>query len=169
VLDAALIARIIIIIAGLAVAIAAGLVFLPIAALVDPTIRAAGAAYSAFGIFALVASSFSWADPEPVGAALLLTLWTVTMMICVAPIVIVSLIGEVARTGSVLFYVMATGFVAAGLPWIAHIHHAGAPETANPVEGRLALLFFLTGACSGFVYWLIAGRGAERAAPHPRG
>jgi hypothetical protein len=167
-LDAELIARTIIIIVALAVAVAAGLVFLPIAALVDPVTRAAGAAFSASGIFALLVTSFSWDGPDQAAGAFLLALWTIAVMICVAPVLLVALIGEVAGIASGLWYVGATGLIAAGLPWIVRIRHLGearADAAAGEVEGRLALVFFLTGALSGFVYWLIAGHKAARALP----
>jgi hypothetical protein len=163
-----LIARTIVVIVALAVAVAAGLVFLPIAALVDPVTRAAGAAFSASGIFALLVASFSWAGPDQAAGAFVLALWTIAVMICVAPVILVALIGEIAGIGSGLWYVGATGLIAAGLPWIVRAHHleqARADAAAGEVEGRLALIFFLTGACSGLIYWLIAGRRAPRALP----
>lgn len=164
-----MIARAIVILAALAVAMAAGLVFLPIAAIVDPVTRAAGAAFSVSGIFALIVASFTGPGPEPAGAAFLLTLWTVAVTICIVPIVVVSLIGEVAATASALFYIVTTGAIAAGLPWLVRARPLGASSgaAAGEVETRLALLFFLTGAFSGFVYWLIAGRGAGRASHSP--
>jgi hypothetical protein len=163
-----LIARTILIIVALAVAVAAGLVFLPIAALVDPVTRAAAAAFSACGIFALLVASFSWIGPERAGGAFLFALWTIAVTICVAPVLVVALVGEVAGIASGLWYVGATGLLAAGLPWIVrarHLGQAGADAAAAEVEGRLALVFFLTGALSGFIYWLIAGRGTARALP----
>ena len=161
-----MIARIIVIIAALAVAVAVALVFLPIAAFVDPVTRAAAAAFSVFGIFDLFVAAFSWPNAQPQGTAFFYALWTVAVMICVAPVLIVALIGEAARTASGLFYVVTTGLVAAGLPWILRARHLGAARVgtdAGALEARLALLFFLTGACSGMIYWLIAGRGARRA------
>lgn len=159
--DATLIARTLVVIAALAVAVAAGLVFLPVAALVDPVTRGAGAAFSAHGIFALLAASASAIGPAQAADAFVFALWSIAMMICVAPVVVVALVGEAAGTASGLWYVLATGTVAAGLPWLVRAHHAGVDDAAGgQAEGRLALLFFLTGACSGLIYWLIAGRGA---------
>jgi len=157
-----LIARTIVIIAALAVAIAAGLVFLPVAALVDPVTRAAAAAFSVCRIFALLVASFSWVGPDRAAGAFVLALWTIAVTICVAPVVVVALIGEVAGIASGLWYVAATGLLAAGLPWIVRARHfgpAGADAAAGAVEGRLALVFFLTGALSGFLYWLSPGAG----------
>ena len=165
-----MIARTFIVIAALAIAIAAGLAFLPIAALVDPVTRAAGAAVSASGILALLVDAFFGADPNQAAGTLFLALWTIAVMICVVPVVLVALIGEAAGISSGLWYVGATGLIAAGLPWILRARQLGqarADAAAAEVEGRLALIFFLTGACSGLIYWLIAGRGAARIAPRP--
>ena len=163
-----MLARTILVIVALAVAVAVGLVFLPIAVFVDPVTRAAGAAFSTWGIFALLAASFSWIGPDRAADVLLLALWTIAVTICVAPVLVVALIGEVAGIASSLWYVGATGLLAAGLPWIVrarHLDDARADAAASAIEGRLALIFFLSGACSGFIYWLIAGRGAGRALP----
>lgn len=163
-----MIARTIVVVVALAVAIAAGLVFLPIAALVDPVTRNAGAAFSASGILALIVASFSWASPDRAAGAFFFALWSIAIAICVAPVLLVALVGEVAGIASGLWYVGATGLVAAGLPWIIrarHLRQVRADAAIGEVEGRLALIFFLTGACSGLIYWLIAGRGAARALP----
>jgi hypothetical protein len=162
-----LIARSVIILAALAVAIASALVFLPIAALLDPVTRAAGVVFSASSIIAVIDAFFTPPAEGP-DTALLFALWILAVTICVAPIFIVSLIGEATGTASPLFYVAATGVIAAGLPWLLRARYLGkASESVagGEVELRLALLFFVTGACSGFVYWLIAGHGAGRASP----
>jgi hypothetical protein len=96
--------------------------------------------------------------------AFLATLWTLTVTICVAPVLIVSLVGEVARATSVLFYVAGTGLLAAALPWSLHARHLEA-SSFQALGPRLSALFFLTGACAGLVYWLIAGRGAKPSQP----
>lgn len=161
-----MIVRPILIVVALAVAVAFGLAFLPLAVLVDPVTRAAAFAFSVDRILAFLAAAFSWPDRAP--DAIVVAAWTLAVTVCVVPILVVALIGELAGAACLLWYVGATGLLAAGLPWIVrarHLGRAGARVVGGEVEARLALVFFLTGVLSGFIYWLIAGRGAARASP----
>jgi len=95
--------------------------------------------------------------------ALLGFLWTSAMLICAVPLILTGLVGEVAGLRTPLWYCCATGLLAAAMPWLARAaFHLKETTQANPLELRLALLFFLTGAAGGLVYWLIAGHGAGR-------
>lgn len=143
-----------------AVAIGAGLVFVPIAALVDPVTRAAGFALTQYAVLALDAD---YAVGPAGGDLALLTrfIWLAVVMVCGVPVIVVVLIGEIARVRALLWYASATGFVAASAPWLirATLH---LPRAAgyNFAELRFALVFFLGGLISGSVYWLLAGRDA---------
>ena len=70
---------------------------------------------------------------------------------------VAALIGEAAGARSLVWYSGVSGLLAGASPWIARA--AKGLERAQSVtdaEGRLALLFFLTGALTGAIYWLIA-------------
>ena len=124
-----------------AVAIGAGLVLLPVAALVDAEI----------------------ADGLDCGGLPALTrfVWVAVMTVCVVPVVAAASIGEVAKVRALSWYAGATGLAAASAPWLirATLH---LPRAAgyNFAELRFALVFFFAGLISGSVYWLLAGRDA---------
>ncbi len=144
-----------------AVAIGAGLVFVPIAALADPVTRAAGFALIQFVAWSVTDTELG--DGPDCGGLPALTrfVWLAVMTVCVVPVVAVVLIGEVARVRALSWYAGATGLAAASAPWLirATLH---LPRAAgyNVAELRFALVFFFAGRISGSVYWLLAGRDA---------
>jgi|GEM_PF-1583205 len=79
-------------------------------------------------------------------------------MLLVAPVVVIGLIGEVARWKSSLWYIAGTGILTAAVPWLLR------PETRVPSPGELYIsaLLALVGAIIGLVYWLIAGKSTRR-------
>jgi hypothetical protein len=77
----------------------------------------------------------------------------------------VALVGEVAGVRAYTWYAGATALIAAAAPTILRAARGGGRlAEASPAEGRFALLFFLAGALTGTIYWLIAVRGRQ-----PRG
>ena len=77
-----------------------------------------------------------------------------------APLALAALIGEIAGARSWSWYVGVTGFLAAASPWIARATRGLAQaHRPSPLEMRIAALFFLTGALTGWIYWLIARPG----------
>ena len=142
------------------VAIGAGLVFVPVAALVDPVTRAAGFALIQYAVLALDAD-FA-AGPEGGDFALLARfVWMAVVMVCAVPVVFVALIGEIARVRTLFWYAIATGCVAASAPWLIRATwHLPRVADYNFAEMRFALVFFFGGLVSGSVYWLLAGRDA---------
>lgn len=80
---------------AMAVAIGAGLVFLPVAALADPVTRAAGFALIQFAAWALADADI--ADGLDGGGLPALTgfVWMAVMTVCVVPVVAVASIGEI--------------------------------------------------------------------------
>src|SRR5438105_15273394 len=92
-----------------AVAIGAGLVFLPVAALADPVTRAAGFALIQFAVWALADAEI--ADGLDCGGLPALTrfVWLAVTTVCVVPVVAVAAIGEVARVRALSWYAGATG------------------------------------------------------------
>jgi hypothetical protein len=82
--------------------------------------------------------------------------------VCVAPLVAVALIGEVAKVRAFAWYSGATGMAAASAPWLIRVA-LRLPRAIDysSVELRFALIFFFTGLISGSVYWFLAGRSAD--------
>ncbi|VTZ51710.1 conserved membrane hypothetical protein [Methylocella tundrae] len=152
---------------GLLVAIAAGLILLPVIAVLDPAAREAGAAFAQF-VFLYLARSGLEGSSAFAGAELARFVWTAAIAVCVAPLIITVLIGESARVRSSIWYVGATGVIAAATPWVARAaFRTTRAISATPEELRFAFVFFLTGAVSGLIYWMIAGRPASDRSAAP--
>ena len=146
---------------AMAVAIGAGLVFLPVVALADPVTRAAGFALIQFAVWLLADADIADGLNGDGLAALIHLVWKAVMMVCAVPVVAVASLGEVARVRALSWYAGATGLAAASVPWLirAALH---LPRAAgyNFAELRFAVVFFVAGLISGSVYWLLAGRAA---------
>lgn len=81
--------------------------------------------------------------------------------VCVLPLGMTVLIGAAARAHSLIWYAGGTACVAALAPWVARAAFgSGKAAGVNTAELQFALIFFLTGAASGSVFWLLAGRDA---------
>jgi hypothetical protein len=92
-------------------------------------------------------------------------IWTAVIAVCVLPLVMTVLIGAAARAHSLILYVGATACVAALAPWLVRAAFGSAKaSSASPGELHFAFVFFLTGAASGFVFWLLAGRSMSARA-----
>jgi hypothetical protein len=159
-----LLRRILVISFAFFIAMSAAALFLPLAALLDPPLRA-------FGFDAVASALFDdplrGGDPGLGLAALGQAFWAILVAVCAAPLAFAALAGELAGARSLVWYGGASGALAAASPWILRAAR-GLPRSvhANPLEIRVALLFFLTGALAGAIYWLIAAReerlGRER-------
>ncbi len=146
---------------AMAVAIGAGLVFLPVAAIIDPVTRAAGFALIQFAVTVLADADI--ADGLNGGGLAALTgfVWMAVVTVCVVPVVAAALIGEVARVRALSWYAGATAAAAASAPWVIRSAlHLPRAADYNFAELRFALIFFVAGLISGSVYWLLAGRNA---------
>ena len=160
------IGRIFVIFAGLACGVAAGVLALPILAIMDPVTREAGFVMFTTSILAAldVASA-----PGEATTTLLLLMRGVLLAICVAPLAMAALLGELAGARSWFWYACCSGGLAAATPfrlrlWAGVERSAAAPEpTTATAESRFLLLFFLVGLIAGSIYWLIAGRNAGKA------
>ena len=73
------------------------------------------------------------------------------------PILLLIVIGEVARIRSALYYVFGGGLALAAIPLATRLGYSGA--TLAPTDA-LWQVFATAGFAGGFIYWLIAGRGA---------
>lgn len=95
-------------------------------------------------------------DPAPAAEAAFSLLGRLGFAILVAPVVLVAIGSELFRLRSGLIQSGAAGLLAALLP-LAMLGLARSPTGA---ELQVISALFLVGAAAGFVYWLIAGRGA---------
>jgi hypothetical protein len=163
-LIAKLLRRILVMCFGFLIAASAGALFLPLAALFDPLVRQVGLEAAASGFFAILDEGAREGDPASGIATLGAVFWAILVAVCAAPLAFAALVGEIAGIRSWAWYVGVSGFLAAASPWIARATQ-GLTRTAHasPLEVRIALLFFLTGATTGAIYWLIAA-GERREA-----
>jgi len=167
-----MIRRLVVMSFGFVVAIGVGAIFLFVSALFDPATRELGFEAVMAGVFAFIDDALRESDPENPIAAFGFVLWAIVVATCVAPLAIAALIGEMAGARALLWYSGVSAVLAGASPWIARAAKGLEPaKEANPLETRIALLFFLTGAVTGAVYWLIAApTPSERAdAPPPPG
>jgi hypothetical protein len=138
------------------VAMGAGLFFLAMASVVSPAV----ALLIGGGIERLLDILFGLAesgiDPAPAAQAAFALIGKLGMAIIVAPVVLVAVGSELFRLRSGLLQSGFTGLLAALLP-LAMLKLSRAPSTA---EIQIISGLFLVGAATGFIYWLIAGRGA---------
>jgi len=140
--------RLISVTVGLLVAIAAAVLVLPILVLFDPAMRESIWIASLRGLDGL-------ADAESVRsipALFMWPLWNVVVAVCVLPVVLAALVGDIAHLRGFAWYAGAAGFFAAPMPWVIA---APLPE-AESMRGSLS--FFLVGVLAGAVYWALAGR-----------
>ncbi len=155
------IGRVFLILVGMVAAIATAFLTLPLLVLFDPLGDGVSLAASLGGFIDLLGESM---DDLPADQAVSLFagfLWWAALMLCVVPVVVTALIGEVASVRSLIWYGGAAGGLAAAMPWLMRAaFHLAEARSATPLELRFALLFFLTGAASGSIYWLICGRRA---------
>jgi hypothetical protein len=162
--------RLILVPIALILAVAASFIFLLVAGLAEPAGRKI---LEGVGWLFLLAVRSDAMQGDPPGSFLTLAtkiIWGATIAIAIVPILITALIGEVARLNSFIFYVLAPAALSAALPWLmrnaraagsAAIRDAAMRSAENQAsEGRLALLLFLSGALSGFIYWAVACRAS---------
>ncbi len=160
------IGRIFIILAGLACGMAGGVIALPVLAILDPVTREAGFAMFLTGVLALVDNAI---EPEDAATSLLLLVHGVALAICIAPLGVAALLGELARLRSWLWYACCSGGLAASMPFLLRLwtgleRRTTAPDSITAAtESRFLLLFFFVGLIAGSIYWLIAGRNAGAA------
>lgn len=149
--------RLILMFFGFVIATGVGAVFLFVSALFDPTTREAGLAPIIGSLFAAVDEALNEGDPAQAFEALGFVIWTAVIATCAAPLAIAALVGEAAGARSIVWYSGVSGMLAGASPWIARAAKGlSRVNSVTDAEGRIALLFFLTGALTGAIYWLIA-------------
>lgn len=144
---------------ALLVALAAGSLFFLIAAVVDPVMAALAGRTLFVGFWSLMDAIVGAENPDAVVLDALFGVGRLTLMLFVLPPVFAALAGEVIGLRRLVWYAGATGLLTAAMPWLLR----ESPRIATPDELRVSLVLGLTGAVAGFVYWLIAGRGAGAA------
>ena len=159
------IARLFLLVLGLAFAVPAGGVTLLVGAFAEPSARDLLVSGGIALLDAIFTEASQGGAPELLAGSVAFGLWALTMTIVVAPPAFTALIGEVVGTRSFVWYGGACGLTTALLPWLMRSRGTVA-GLAGP-EGRLTALLFLSGAVAGLVYWLIAGRSAGRGPPAP--
>ena len=82
---------------------------------------------------------------------------TVAPALTALPAILAAMVGEVLRVRSWLYYVPAGGVALAVVPLLTGASPADLP-TLPP--GQYLTIFAAAGFAGGFVYWLLAGRGA---------
>jgi hypothetical protein len=151
---------------GFVLASGVGAIFLVVSALFDPATREAGLAATMAGIFAVVENALNLGDPSEAVASFVFVIQAIVIAVCVAPLAVAALIGEAAGVRALAWYSGVSGVLAGASPWIARAAKGlEKSQSVSPIEGRVALLFFLTGALTGGIYWLVA---APRAPAEPR-
>lgn len=149
---------------GLMLAIPTGAVFLMIGSILEPSARGLLGDLSLSGMLALMVDLAEGESLEAAGALVFGAILLLSMLL-IAPIVCVALAGELLRLRSYVWYAGMCGLLTAAVPWLLRAGRSGElpgvpTDPAQVAELRITLLLFLTGVASGFVYWLIAGRGA---------
>jgi amino acid permease len=149
------------VLAAMAVGSGTALIVLPLLIIFDPLSSDTGLIASLEGFADLLDRTL---DDLPTGEAVTLFasfIWIAALAICVLPVVVIALIGEIASVRNLIWYSGATGLLSASMPWLLRAtYHLNDVESATPVELHFALLFFLTGTAAGLIYWLICGRRA---------
>ncbi|MBV9976207.1 MAG: hypothetical protein JO105_12525 [Hyphomicrobiales bacterium] len=162
--------RLILVPTGLILAIAVGFIFLLIGGFAEPAGRKV---LEGIGWIFLLAVRADAMRGEPAASYVALAtkiIWGATLAVVVAPVLLTAMIGEAARLRSFIWYVAAPAVLTALTPWLARGARAAGSSAIRDAatrsaqtqadEARLALLLFLSGAVSGFIYWAIAGRDA---------
>ena len=146
---------------ALLVAMGSGMFALLIASVVSPDIALLiGGGFERL-LTALFAQAESGFDPGPTAEAAFTLLGRLGFAIMVAPVALVAIGSELFRIRSGLIQSGLTGMLAALLP-LAMLRLSRAPTAS---ETQIIAALFLVGAATGFVYWLIAGRGAGGERP----
>ncbi len=141
---------------ALLIAFGAGGFFLTLATAFSPALaKLAIGAVGALGdvIFGL---AFEGEDPAPLALAAGWQGLKLAFAILVAPVLVTAIATELFRQPGALLQMTLTGLLAAAFP--AAI--IGLNRLPTGAEAQVLAAFFLTGAVTGWVYWLIAGRGA---------
>jgi hypothetical protein len=163
-----LLARLFLLVLGLAVAVPFGAVTLAAGLTADPAARDLLGALGLAGVESFMSDLLEGVPPDE-ATAYVTALSMGLFALLVAPPTLVALVGEILGVRSFVWYGGATGALTAGLPWIARARQTAGVSPALQAESRIMALLFLAGAVSGLGYWLVAGRSAGRRHSSPTG
>lgn len=146
---------------ALLLAIACGTAILGLGMMLDPVSREVLGRLGLVGLFSGLNDLASGIGPETLLFALAAFARALFVLLVVPP-VLVAVLGEALNWRSAPWYGAGTGFLTALVPWLARGAARSGGTQALVLEGRITAILFLTGAASGLVYWLIAGRRGHR-------
>jgi len=155
---------------ALILAIPCGALVLGLGAMLDPVSREVLGSLGLVGLFAGLNDLASGVGPETILFALAAFARALFLLLVVPP-TLVAVVGETLNWRGAVGYGAGTGLLTALVPWIARSGSRLGDPQAFALEGRITAILFLTGAASGLVYWLVAGRFGppdETARSHPR-
>jgi hypothetical protein len=154
--------RFFVVVFGFALAVSIGAVFLIIGSVVDPIMRELGLEATLSGFFVIMEEAAENGAPDQTFRAFRAMIGAVFFGTCVAPLVIAAVVGELAELRAWSWYAGSCALLAGASPWIVRAASGVARASQiTPLESRVALLFFLTGAVTGTIYWLVAARGED--------
>ena len=84
------------------------------------------------------------------------TIATLVSALTIIPVVVLIVVGEVARLRSAMYYVLGGGLALGIMPLLAKVEAGG----TLPMPASAWQVLATGGFTAGFVYWLIAGRSA---------
>ena len=151
--------RLLLSVIALMLAIPAGALTLGAGVLLDPTFRQTLGELGLVGLFAGLSDLAQGLPPDMAVMAVILLAQALGLLLILPP-TLTALVGETLGLRSPFWYGGATGLLTALLPWLARGGPPPAGSVAAGAETRLAAILLVTGAASGLVYWLIAGRSA---------
>ena len=146
---------------ALVLAIPCGALVLGLGAMLDPVSREILGSLGLIGLFEGLNDLASGIGPETVLFALAAFARALFLLLVVPPVAM-AVIGETLNWRSVAWYGAGTGLLTASVPWLSRTTARAGDAQAFAQEGRITAILFLTGAASGLVYWLVAGRVGPR-------
>ncbi|GJD28945.1 hypothetical protein PMNALOAF_0177 [Methylobacterium adhaesivum] len=146
---------------ALVLAIPCGALVLGLGAMLDPVSRAVLGSLGLVGLFEGLDDLASGVGPETILFALAAFARALFLLLVVPP-VLVAVVGETLNWRAAAWYGAGTGILTALVPWLARNAARAGGTQAFAQEGRITAILFLTGAASGLVYWLVAGRFGRR-------
>ncbi len=147
---------------ALLLALPCGVLALTVGVLADPGLSGVAAVLGIAGITAFLDAASSGLPDAAALALASAVAWGLLVLVALPP-TLAALVGELCRLRRLAWYGGASGALTAALPWFVR-PGSGAAATLM-AEGRVTALLFVTGAISGLVYWMVAGRSAGRLTP----
>jgi len=148
-------------------AAAAAVISMPVIGLLDPQIRNALVTLLLGSLIEALGDPHS---PAQANAFLKQAFLNAPFSICVVPVIVVGLTGELIKARSWTWYACCSGVLAAETPLDPGVWR-GAADAADATsaisELRFMPLYLLVGLVAGTIYWLMAGR-TDQLAPTPQ-